>query len=199
MSQPVIKLHNSKDTEFEFDVAIQGPNGDASPVVRFVVENVNGYNVAVECESRGINKWAAHVPAINSLTEDHKFHIEVIVEGYYFVPTEGLIEVVNAPQVEIKENFLPTEMTKPFVSADLSGVVTESKAKVLVEYDLLGVKKQKTLNEQTVKTGVILSKAGKLMQAGFEAEKPLDTKNLNSIINLVKESLESLRSKILIG
>jgi hypothetical protein len=196
--QPVIKLHNSKETEFEFNVAIQGPSEEAKPVVRFVLENIKGYNVAIDCEQAGDDSWAVKIPALNILEENHNFHVEVIVDGYFFVPTSGLIEVVNPPQVAIKESIATSTQDKPKVVAKFESTIVATPKKRLVEYYDLKDSDQDALHKRTKQAGVLLQKAGKMMEQGFDAKstKPLDTSTLDKMLTIVKESVDSLKSKI---
>lgn len=198
--QPVIRLHNSRETEFEFDVAIQGPSEESKPVVRFVLENVKGYNVAIDCESSGSNKWAVKIPALNQLSENHNFHVEVIVDGYFFVPTAGLVEVTSPPQVAIKESFATKKIEKPMVSATFENVELVPAKKKLVEYQDLDLRDQIALHNQTVKTGAVLTKAGKIMENGFDTKqsKMLDSKSLSNLIRMIKESLDNINNKIML-
>ena len=195
--QPVIKLHNAKETEFEFNVAINGPSEEATPVVRFVLENVKGYNVAIDCAQAGDDNWAVKIPALQNLNENHNFHVEVIVDGYFFIPTQGLVEVVQAPQVAIKESFA-TQQTqeKPKVTAKFESVV-EAKKPLRQFYDLTE-SEQDDLHKKTKQAGLLLQKAGKMMESGFDQKsaKPLDTSTLNKMLSIVKESVDSLSTKL---
>jgi hypothetical protein len=199
--QPVIRLHNNKETEFEFDVAIQGPSENSTPVVRFVVEDIKGYNVAVDCESAGAEKWSVRIPPLQNLDEAHNFHVEVIVDGYFFVPTAGLVEVVNPPQVAMRENISTRRIEKPQVVAKFENTVKVTTKKKLVEYSEMNPDLQTRLHQQTVNAGTILSKAGKIMEQGFNPTngKRLDTKSLSGLINMVKESLDNITNKIFLG
>jgi len=187
-NQPVIKLHNTKDTEFEFNVAIQGMTNESAPVVRFVVENVKGYNVAINAERSADGNWAVKVPALQSLEENTNFHVEVIVDGYYFVPTTGLVEVVKPSQTSIRDSF-----------AKHSPVVESNAPQKVVKYYDLTEAEQDILHTKTKQVGMLLTKAGQMMEAGFDSSgtKPLDTATLNKALNLVKEGVDSLKAKLL--
>ena len=198
-NQPLIKLHNAKETEFEFNVAINGPSEEATPVVRFVLENVRGYNVAIDCSQTAEDNWAVKIPAIQNLNENHNFHVEVIVDGYFFIPTQGLVEVVQAPQVAIKESFANQQVTgKPKVTAKFEQV-TETKEQTIKEFYDLTESQQEDLDKKTKQAGVLLQKAGKMMEAGFDhtASKPLDTKTLDKMLSIVKECVDSVKTKLL--
>lgn len=197
--QPLIKLHNAKETEFEFNVAINGPSEEATPVVRFVLENVRGYNVAIDCSKTAEDNWAVKIPAIQNLNENHNFHVEVIVDGYFFIPTQGLVEVVQAPQVAIKESFTTQQATgKPKVTAKFEQV-TEAKEQKIREFYDLTESQQDDLDKKTKQAGLLLQKAGKMMEAGFDhnASKPLDTKTLDKMLSIVKECVDSVKTKLL--
>lgn len=190
---PVIRLHSAKDTEFEFDVAIQRPSDDVDPVVRLVIENDKGYNIAIDCEPHGDSKWAVTIPALQMLDESRTFHVEVIVDGYFFVPTNGLVEVVSPPKVAIKENFTAPKNDKPQVIATFETKIT--KKPKLLEYRELTSTDQTKLNHLTMRTGSVLSKAGKIMESGFD-NKSLDTATLSKLITMVQEGLSTVSSKI---
>lgn len=190
---PVIRLHSAKETEFEFDVAIQRPSDDSDPAVRLVIENNKGYNIAIDCESHGNNKWAVTIPALSMLDESRSFHVEVIVDGYFFVPTNGLVEVVSPPKVAIKENFSAAKNDKPQVIATFENKLI--KKPKLLEYRNMNETDQVKLNQLTIRTGSVLSKAGKIMETGFE-NKNLDTATLSKLITMVQEGLSTVSSKI---
>lgn len=102
-----IKVNNSKQTDLEFDVAIEGLSEQTNPLadVRFVVNNVNEEcNLSVKCKRTENNKWLAKLPALHLEAKEQSFHIEVIVDGYYFAPATGTLILVSEPKVAMKEN-----------------------------------------------------------------------------------------------
>ena len=196
--QPLIQLHNTKETEFEFNVAINGLSESVKPSVRFVLENVKGYNVTINCQQLEEGNWAVKVPALKNLNETHNFHIEVLADGYYFIPTSGLVEVVHAPQVTVKENFtLQKVQSKPVVSAKVNNAEVQ-RPKLREFYDLTE-SEQDVLHTKTQQAGILLQKAGKIMESGFDpaSHKPLDTATLDKMIGMITESVASIKSKIL--
>lgn len=124
----VIKVNNTKETNLEFDIAIQGLMEDSNPNtdVRFVVKNVNNkYNVSVKCARNENNKWVANLPALQLESKSQPFQIEVIVDGYYFAPASGTLEVINEPKVKIKEE-ADKKQIKVTASFEGSSIVEES-------------------------------------------------------------------------
>lgn len=190
---PVIRLHSAKETEFEFDVAIQRPSDDSEPAVRLVIENSKGYNIAIDCESHGNSKWAVTIPALTMLDESRSFHVEVIVDGYFFVPTNGLVEVISPPKVAIKESFASQKLDKPHVVATFESKIT--KKPKLLEYRDMNATDQVKLNQITVRTGSALMKVGKIMESGVDG-KNLDTDKLSKLISMVQEGLNTVSAKI---
>lgn len=196
--QPLIQLHNAKETEFEFNVAINGLSESTQPIVRFVLENVKGYNVTINCQQLEEGNWSVKVPALKNLNETHNFYVEVLADGYYFIPTTGLVEVVHAPQVTIKENFtIQKVQPKPVVSAKVDNVEVQYEPQLRQFYDLTEAE-QDVLQAKTKQAGILLQKAGKIMESGFDpaSHKPLDTATLDKMIGMITESVASIKSKI---
>jgi len=124
----IVRVNNTKDTNLEFDIAIQGLTEDATPNtdVRFVVKNVKDkYNVSIKCKRNENKKWVANVPALYLETKEQPFQIEVIVDGYYFAPANGMLEVINEPKVKIKEESTPQKQITVTASIANSTIVEE--------------------------------------------------------------------------
>ena len=113
-----IKLSNSKDTELEFDVAIQGLTEEtaAKADVRFVIANADGkFNMSVGCVKSQGTKWLARIPAPKLQESSQDFRVEVIVDGYYFEPAAGKLQLISEPTVGITENVsAPVSVTAAF-------------------------------------------------------------------------------------
>jgi len=124
----IVRVNNTKDTNLEFDIAIQGLTEDATPNtdVRFVVKNVKDkYSVSIKCKRNENKKWVANVPALYLETKEQPFQIEVIVDGYYFAPANGMLEVINEPKVKIKEESTPQKQITVTASIANSTIVEE--------------------------------------------------------------------------
>lgn len=117
MADTLIKINNSRDTDLLFDVAIQGLIEDESAPadVRFVVENINErYNLSIKCAKTDDGRWHAKIPSLNLESKKQPFQIEVIVDGYYFSPVAGTLELIPEPKVSVKES-----QKKPTVTASI--------------------------------------------------------------------------------
>jgi hypothetical protein len=130
MTDTTIKLSNSKDTELEFDVSIQGLNEDTAGAadVRFVIANADDrFNMSVKCIKTEGTKWMAKIPAPKLQNSDQNFRVEVIVDGYYFEPANGKLILMTEPTVGITEH-----VSKPIaVAASFSQpTIVETKPQV---------------------------------------------------------------------
>ena len=78
-------------------------------------------------------------------------------------------------------------------------MVEETKEQTIKEFYDLTESQQEDLDKKTKQAGVLLQKAGKMMEAGFDhtASKPLDTKTLDKMLSIVKECVDSVKTKLL--
>lgn len=114
-----IKINPSKNSDLEFDVMIQGIDDINIPVVKFVITSeAAGCDYAFRCKrvDGDKNKWLAKLPALAHIKENSvKFHVEVIIDGYYFEPAHGDVYLVTDPSVK----FQPTA-SKPSVTTSFT-------------------------------------------------------------------------------
>lgn len=114
-----IKINPAKSSDLEFDVMIQGMDDTNLPVVKFVLSSDSaGYDLAFKCSKVDgeQHKWVARLPVLTHLKDNTvKFHVEVIIDGYYFEPAQGEVTLVTDPSVK----FQPTA-TKPTVTTSFT-------------------------------------------------------------------------------
>lgn len=123
MSDAIIRINNTKYSELDFDVNIQGISVDKpenAAQVRFVITNVHGGDLSFACSKRADNayKWEVKIPPLPMLNAEqnaHAFRVEVIIDGYYFEPACGNLILLKNPDVHISSN---TE--KPKVTATIN-------------------------------------------------------------------------------
>lgn len=133
MSDTVIKINPNKPSELEFEVSVQGNEDADAPIVRIVLEGTKNFLSVFPCEQIADtkSKWIARLPKLTHI-ESHEvnFFVEVIVDGYYFQPASGVVQMLTNPTVQLatsKKNTKPTITTSFSVKQDKP--VTES------EYD----------------------------------------------------------------
>lgn len=110
-----IRVNNTKETELDFDVNIQGISIDApenAAKVRFVITNVHGGNLSFDCEMRADDstKWYVKLPPLpqlSSTTNAHAFRMEVIIDGYYFEPASGNLILLKDPEITMSKPAKP--------------------------------------------------------------------------------------------
>lgn len=98
---------------------IQGMDDMNVPVVRFVITSEAAqcdYSFSCKRVEGEKNKWCAKLPALLHVKESTvKFHVEVIVDGYYFEPAQGSVTLVTDPTVK----FTPS-VSKPTVTTSFT-------------------------------------------------------------------------------
>lgn len=114
-----IKINPAKNSDLEFDVMIQGIDDINIPAVRFVITSeVAQCDYAFRCKRvEGEKyKWVASLPALEHVKESTvPFHVEVIVDGYYFEPAQGTVILVTDPTVKFQPSVSKPTVTTSFV------------------------------------------------------------------------------------
>ncbi len=196
MSLPTLKISTSDETRYDFDVSINGLE-DSAPEVRFIVEG-GDFDASVACV-KSSSGWSVCIPAL-PLTEAHGFRVEVVVDGYHFVPVTGDVQLISTPKVGLKETFTAVETVRPSVSASFTGVETvmvETKAekKRLIEHADLGSRDRRELSQRMIATATILTKSSKLLEDMVDKEH-ISTQTVANIFEVVQKSLASVEVKI---
>lgn len=109
-----LHINAAKKAELEFDVHIQGITSDEPMDVRFVIKDAD-LSLMFVCECVEEAKWRVKFPALNSILKrsSYEFALEVIIDGYYFVPAEGKIVFITKPTVDMNKK-------KPSVKASFT-------------------------------------------------------------------------------
>lgn len=122
MSDPTtIKINPAKNSDLEFDVLIQGMDHTELPTVKFAITSEASqcdyvfYCTKMEGDDVK-NRWLAKLPALLHIKESTvKFHVEVIIDGYYFEPALGTVILVTDPSVKFQPNVTKPTVTTSFV------------------------------------------------------------------------------------
>lgn len=95
----LISISNVKENILQFGINITGIETD-DIIVRFVIE-ANEMELAFDSQrTNEENQWAVKIPALSILeTTSYPFHIDVVVDGYYFEPMQGSISVVGSHEI----------------------------------------------------------------------------------------------------
>jgi len=121
----VVNIVNTRSNPLEFDITIQGVS-DKDMAVKFVIET-GQVEFGFACTAEEDNKWSVDIPPLPHLPHtSYNFHIEVIVDGYFFEPYRGSLNVTAEPEVKT------TEVSKTRPTAP---VVTPVVGKVTVKED----------------------------------------------------------------
>jgi len=89
----IVTITTAHNNELEFDLSIDGLN-DADAVVHFIIET-STHELSFPCNRNGV-KWDVSIPSMHSLDiATYPFAIQVVVDGYFFKPLTGHVNVIS--------------------------------------------------------------------------------------------------------
>jgi len=95
----VVSIVNTRENPLEFDISIQGVV-DKDTSVKFVIET-NPVHFSFLCHKGEGDKWVVNIPPLPHIERvSYPFHIEIVVDGYYFEPYSGTLIVTAEPEVK---------------------------------------------------------------------------------------------------
>lgn len=109
-----ISINFNTGYEFQFDMSIDGMD-DHTPDVHFIISGATaGYEVSINCEQVDDNTWVVAIPKLPIKKGcSPEFRVEVVIDGYHFVPVTGTIKPVVGPSISIKsDTFKPIKPAK---------------------------------------------------------------------------------------
>lgn len=117
----VISIIRTRNNDLEFEVDIKGVRTE-NVDVRFVIE-LDDMSYCFQCNAvdETEDTWSVNVPPLPQLSpKEYPFHMEVIVDGYFFEAFTGMLTVVNEPKVttasvHASHPIAPTVSIKPSV------------------------------------------------------------------------------------
>ena len=163
MADNTIHLNSSKVSEQEFDVLIQGlpsSEDDNDTVVRFVIMSSDvGCDLSFPCKrmTNSATKWIVKLPAFDKLLKQttYKFRVEVIADGYHFIPADGEVLFVSTPIVDMSTTKKPkvkatlSSKESPSLSeAEITGMYAPTNSLLKPEFAPLQSKSQKSVEDE---------------------------------------------------
>lgn len=102
-SRSVINVKKNAPTTIEFNLDVSGVDEVKKTQTALVIENVmNGCDVCVKAKHIKDNVWSVTVPNLKNFTkESYSVRLEVVVDGYHFVPAQGKMVITDNPVVEV--------------------------------------------------------------------------------------------------
>jgi hypothetical protein len=98
----VITIVNTRENPLDFDIVIQGVDS-ADAQVKFIIET-NPVHFGFPCTRGEGDKWNVVLPPLPHIERvSYNFHIEIVVDGYFFEPYRGTINVTAEPEVSASE------------------------------------------------------------------------------------------------
>ncbi len=141
-----VTIVEGRVNEIEFEMNLSGVN-KKEPAVRFVIENKSMNYTMIAKHGDGDN-WAVSIPVIPNLkNKSYPFRLEVIVDGYYFEPFRGTVDIVAEPVVKTA-NVGASHPAEPVVKGVSVKGEEEKKAKPKRKPAKKKVVKQKPIKEE---------------------------------------------------
>lgn len=108
-----IRVNKNSPTEIDFNIQVEGINSSKLDV-RFIIEQVNDFNLMLTATHIKDNEWRVIVPAFNKFDKNEfQMRIEVIADGYFFVPIkDGKLSVITDPVVSLTQEETKKETRK---------------------------------------------------------------------------------------
>jgi len=170
-----LTIINSKENTLDFDLEIDGIDGDPAKI-SFVIKTTE-VDFAFKCKKVEGNLWRVVIPAMPQIENTlYNYSIEVVIDGYYFEPTSGQINVIKSADLyvkdiknktfkpEVEESIKPNEINTIIKKIKANPVKEKSTniiaAKILKEVNLPKKKsaikfKKITENSDTIKENII--------------------------------------------
>lgn len=195
MNRPSLTINNEKESDFEFDVSIQGvPANEAT--VRFVLEGAGGYDMTINCVHSANNKWLAHIPVLRMDEAADKFRVEVIAGGYYFCPSQGSVKIVSSPRVKVAEMVQRMDDVKTVkVSASMAAHAIEP-PKTLLVMESLNASARDGVFKRCRAAAQIFTRAAGLLQIPVAEQRKISAKTLVEILEAVKKAVHMVEVKV---
>jgi len=107
-----INITNTKENILEMDIEIEGIK--ATDKKCFFVIKTKEVDFSFKCNNPSGNKWTVTIPKMPQIENTlYDFYIYMVVDGYYFQPYNGTINVIKSSEVYVKDisnkTFKPTE------------------------------------------------------------------------------------------
>lgn len=171
-----LSINNTKNQQIEFVMEVQGlpPTQEQDISVRFIIET-GEMNLSFGCRKEEGTKWVVDLPPIPHLEKTaYNYYIEAVVDGYYFIPTRGVINVVGNYQLystEVKNKTLSSTATSS-ASSEQPAVTPEPPVVAAVSATGDGKKSPQEIAHELMKSvGVIFNAEKGVINKGTEPPK----------------------------
>jgi hypothetical protein len=107
-----INITNTKENTIEMDIEIEGI--DSKNKKCFFVIKTKEVSFSFECNNSKGNKWSVVIPKMPQIENTmYDFYIYMVIDGYYFEPYSGSINVIKSNEIFVKnisnKTFKPSE------------------------------------------------------------------------------------------
>lgn len=174
----VISIVNTRENPLEFDISIQGIT-DKETSVKFVIET-NPVHFGFICKEGDAGKWIVTIPPLPHIERvSYPFHIEIVVDGYYFEPYSGTLTVTAEPEVTASD----VHKTRPVIAPVVKSVTVQE------EKDDISDDEFKTLADK-----IIAKHKKSPIEEKVEVKKPTRKKADPAKEKAIKEAIAQLKN-----
>lgn len=97
-----INIINTKENILEMDIEIKGIKSNKAKCF-FVIETKE-VNFSFKCDNTKNNTWTVTIPIMKQIDNTlYNFYIYMVIDGYYFEPYNGTIDVVKSNEIFVKD------------------------------------------------------------------------------------------------
>jgi len=189
----LVTISNVKENVLEFDVEVEGVD-TTDMAVRFIIE-ASGMELGFDSKKGKKTKWSVDIPALAILEKTtYPFHIDIIVDGYYFEPLRGSVNVVGSHEIYTST---PENITLSPAKPKLEDIIksTKSEENPPKEEDVKTPKVPLVKPNRKFKMQPIKVKDGKELFKTLtnvpKVERKTDNKLDDQILNLLKTAKDS--------
>lgn len=176
----VISIVNTRENPLEFDISIQGVD-DKETSVKFVIET-NPVHFCFLCEKGDGDKWIVNIPPLPHIERvSYPFHIEIVVDGYYFEPYSGTLIVTAEPEVTASD----VHKTRPVIAPVVKSVNVQEDEEVITDDEFQSLADKIINKHNQKKENPIVEKV--------EAKKPTKKKADPVKEKAIKEAIEQFK------
>lgn len=158
-----VRANKNSSTEIDFDVCVEGVDSSKMSV-RFVIEQVDNFDLLLTATHVKDNKWKVNIPALGKYEKDEfKLRVEVIAEDYFFTPVkDGRLAVIADPIISLvkEESDLLQEKVSMVMPSEGSPSITTTK--LVPEEEPKQSKPQKAPNDEQIETEKLEKIASKI-------------------------------------
>lgn len=170
----IVSIRHQKENVLEFELTIEGVEGK-DPIVKLVIQG-NSISLGFGATKKEKTTWQVKIPKLSILEKTaYPFHIEVLVDGYYFEAFKGTVNVLGSAEIYSSEpkniTIQPSKQEKPSAP-----------------------KKEDSSKKSTTKSE---EQSSKKKEPPKEVKTPVEKKKTNENVHTIEKSIEQIANDLL--